>query len=812
MKQTDIDSIKQKITAKLKHHFGRTMETATLDQIYKAVGICVRDEIMDRWAESNAEAERRGLKKLYYLSAEFLMGRALTNNMINLGKYQLYVQALSEMGFNIKEVEDQEKDAGLGNGGLGRLAACFLDSLSTLNLPACGCGIRYEFGLFRQRILEGEQVEVPDNWTEKGYIWEVPCTDERYEVRFDGEIEEVWTDEGMKIFYRNYHTVYAIPYDMPILGYEAKLPATLRLWSARATSRLDLASFNRGEYVHATAEKDLAEVISKVLYPENNHEQGRLLRLKQFYFLASATMQSIVRHHKEVYGDLHTLPDKIVIQINDTHPTLAIPELLRILMDEEGFSWEESYDIVSRIFNYTNHTIMTEALECWSAPMFRSLLPRIYRIIETMNEKFCAAMWKTYPGDWEKISRMSILAYDEIRMANLCIIACRRVNGVSQLHANILKTKAFRDFYTAMPDKFLGITNGVTPRRWLAVANPGLTQLIKEAIGDGFLKDYRELAKLEAFADDAAFLERFANVKAANKRRFAAYVKERQGVVLDPDGIFDVHAKRLHEYKRQLLKVLHILHLYNRIMAGEPFDGPPCTFIFAAKAPPGYEKAKNIIRLINAVGDLVNNEPCCKGKIAVFFLENYGVSVAEKLIPAANLSEQISTAGREASGTGNMKFMMNGAVTLGTMDGANVEICEQVGLDNMFIFGARVEELSRLEKYGSYRAGEYFEKDPFLRDALTRLIDGTLPVSDEHQFSNIYQSLLFGDYEKPDRYYLLYDFESYAAAFQQATQSYCDAKKWQRMAVINTARSGFFSSDRTLGEYNAQVWNLTPLK
>ncbi len=811
MAKSNVTTVKNNILAALKHDFGSTIENATPDQVYKAVGLCIRDEIMEKWTEGNARIEREQKKKLYYLSAEFLMGRALVNNMISLGEFDIYQQALRELGYDLNEIEEQESDAGLGNGGLGRLAACFLDSLATLELPAIGCGIRYEYGLFRQRILDGEQVEVPDNWTEKGYVWEVPRTDERYEVRFDGEIEEIWTNEGLKIVHKNYHTVYAVPYDMPIIGYQSSLPSTLRLWSARAANRLDLKYFNRGDYIHAMAERELAEVISKVLYPENNHEQGKQLRLKQFYFLASATIQSIVRQHKAQYGDLRTLPDKITIQLNDTHPTMAIPELIRILLDEEGFGWDEAYDIATRVFNYTNHTIMVEALECWSEPMFKQLLPRIYKIIETINERFCNKLWEVYPGDWDKISQMSIIAYGEIRMTNLLICVCGKVNGVSQLHGEILKTKAFRDFYVAMPDKFLGITNGVTQRRWLAAANPGLTKLITQAIGPDFLADWREFDKLLPFADDAAFCEEFDAVKRENKERFCSFIKRSQNVELDPDWIFDVQAKRLHEYKRQLLKVLHILHLYNRIIAGEPFTTRPCAFLFAAKAAPGYAKAKNIIRLINAVADLVNNDPRTKDKIRVVFLENYSVSSAELLIPAANISEQISTAGREASGTGNMKFMLNGAVTIGTMDGANVEMFERLGPENIFIFGARVEDINYMETYNTYHAGEYFEKNPALRDAVTRLIDGTLPAP-AGQFSDIYQSLLFGDFDRADKYYLFYDFPSYGETLSQVFQAYEDRAAWNRMAVINTARAGYFSSDRTIEEYNSQIWHLDSLK
>ena len=811
MAKLDVNTVKENIIAALKHDFGRTIANASPDQVYKSVGMCIRDEIMERWTEGNARIEREHKKKLYYLSAEFLMGRALVNNMISLGEFDVYQQALRELGFDMNEIEDQESDAGLGNGGLGRLAACFLDSLATLELPAVGCGIRYEYGLFRQRILDGQQVEVPDNWTEMGYVWEVPRTDERYEVRFEGEIQEVWTNERLKIVHKNYQSVYAVPYDMPIIGYQSDLPSTLRLWSARAANRLDLNYFNRGDYIHATAERELAEVISKVLYPENNHEQGKQLRLKQFYFLSSATMQAIVRNHKRLYGDLHTLPDKITVQLNDTHPTLAIPELIRILLDEEGYGWDEAYDIASRVFNYTNHTIMIEALECWAEPMFKQLLPRIYKIIETINENFCKKMWQVYPGDWDKISQMSIIAYGEIRMTNLLICVCGKVNGVSQLHGEILKTKAFRDFYVAMPNKFLGITNGVTQRRWLAAANPGLTKLMTEAIGPEFLKDWRQFDKLLPFGDDPAFCEKFEAVKRENKERFCKFIKRTQGVELDPNWIFDVQAKRLHEYKRQLLKVLHILHLYNRIVSGESFDTKPVVFLFAAKAAPGYAKAKNIIYLINSVANLVNNDPRTRDKIRVVFLENYSVSSAELLIPAADISEQISTAGREASGTGNMKFMLNGAITIGTMDGANVEMYERLGEDNIFIFGARVEDINYMETYNTYHAGEYFEKDPALREAVTRLIDGTLPAP-AGQFSDIYQSLLFGDFDRADKYYLFYDFQSYDHTLDQVFRAYEDRPRWNRMAVHNTARAGFFSSDRTIEEYNRLIWHLQPLK
>ena len=800
-----------KIQGKLKRHFGKTLDNANLDHIYEAVALCIRDEIMDRWIAAKSNVKKSGMKVLYYMSAEFLIGRGLVNNMINLDLFDKYNEALKSIGIDLLDVEKEENDAALGNGGLGRLAACFLDSLSTLNLPAMGCGIRYEHGLFRQRILDGAQVELEDNWIDTGYVWEVETPEEQVEIHFGGEIKEEWTENGLKIHHYNYHTVLAVPYDMPIVGYETAMPATLRLWSARAKKNLDMTYFNRGDYTRAMEEKELAEVISKVLYPEDNHEAGKQLRLKQFYFFTSATMQYIVNRHKRLYGDVRTLPDYAVVQINDTHPTLAIPELMRILMDEEGLGWDEAENIVGRMFNYTNHTILSEALECWPKDMFKLLLPRVYSIIETINEKYCQRLWKAFPGDFDKISALSIVAYNEIRMANLCVACCHRVNGVSQIHGNILKQSLFRDNYVMEPSKFLAITNGITHRRWLAKANPALTQFICKYIGKDFLSDYREFEKLMNYVDDPEYLEGFAAVKKENKKRLAKYVKDTQGIVLNQNAIFDVQAKRLHEYKRQLLKVLHILHLYNQIKKDPGCFTQPMVFLFAAKASPGYVRAKNIIRLINAVADLVNNDPDTRDILQVVFIENYCVSSAEILIPATDISEQLSTAGKEASGTGNMKFMMNGAVTLGTMDGANVEIFEQVGKENIFIFGATVEEINYMQKYNTYKPAQIYEKEPDIREALGHLIDRSLPGVSDRQFADLYHSLVFGDFDRADQYYLLYDFRSYNNAFNKAVKAYQDPKKWFKMAAINTAKSGVFSSDRTIEEYNEEIWHLRPL-
>ena len=809
IKRESARKIRGDIEGKLTRYYGRTLESASDEERFQAVALCVRDRIVEQWVSANEETEKKGLKRLYYLSAEFLMGRALVNNMINLGALDEYREALHEIGYSLEKLETQENEAGLGNGGLGRLAACLLDSLSTLNLPATGCGIRYEYGIFRQQIVDGAQVEVPDDWAQQGDVWEIERLGEQVQVRYGGTVEEIWTKDGLRVVHKDYQAVGAIPYDMPVMGYESRMPATLRLWRAQCPVAFDLQSFNKGDYACMLQQKELAESISKVLYPEDDHVAGRLLRLKQFYFLTSATMQSIVRDHKRRYEDLRTLPDKVVLQINDTHPTLAIPELMRILLDEEHMGWDEAYGIVSRVFNYTNHTVMQEALEAWPEQLFKSLLPRIYTIVKAINDKFSEQLWKRFAGDWDRISKMSIIAYDEIRMANLCIAVCAHVNGVSQLHGNILKTKTFRDFYAIAPEKFLAITNGITPRRWLASANPALASLIADHIGDGFMRDWNELERLKKHIGNKKFLAEFAEVKKENKRRLAEYVYAAQGDEINADWVFDTQAKRLHEYKRQLLKVLHILHLYNRLVDDPSFSlSQPVVFLFAAKASPGYRKAKNIIRLINAVGGLVNNDSRTKDKIRVVFLENYNVSLAERLIPATEISEQLSTAGREASGTGNMKFMLSGAVTLGTLDGANVEMLEQVGAENIFIFGAHSEEIAKMEADGSYHPLEYFNNNAHIHKAVSRLVDGTLPVDDKELFRGIYNSLLTGDYDRADKYFLLYDFDAYDKAFLSAMDAYADTDNWVKKAAANMACAGFFSADRTVEEYNRQIWGL----
>ena len=806
--------IEQNISGKLKRHFGKTVEDATVEQIYQACAMTVRDEIMDHYTATQEALKSFEGKRLYYLSVEFLMGRALSNNIMNLEKTQAYRLAMRNLGLDMDEVLEREPDAGLGNGGLGRLAACFLDSLSTMELPVMGCGIRYEYGLFRQRIVDGYQVEMPDTWLENGNAWEILKNEDTVEVHFGGRIEEDWSGEKMVIHHVDYNTVNAVPYDVPILGYDSKTTGVLRLWSAKSPTRIDMGYFNRGDYIRASEEKELSETISKVLYPEDNNHEGKLLRLKQHYFFVSATMQYALNTFKKQYGtQFHLLPEKIAVHINDTHPGLAIPELMRLLMDEEGLGWEEAQDICRRVFAYTNHTVMGEALERWPEQMFRELIPRIHTIVTVMNERYCQYLWQQFPGQWDRISAMAIIGYGEVRMANLCVAMGHSVNGVSALHTEILKSDTFKDFYALEPQKFCSITNGVTHRRWLKQANPRLAELVTEAIGPGWITQPDQLARLKPFADDPAFRERFAAIKRANKARMADHIRAELGVAVDPDSIFDVQAKRLHEYKRQLLNCLHILYLYDQLVENPNLAITPQTFLFAAKAAPGYHRAKLIIKLINAIAELIDNHPATRGKIKVAFLPNYSVSLAEKLMPAADISEQISTAGKEASGTGNMKFMLNGAITLGTLDGANVEILEQVGPQNIFIFGLTAPEVDALFASGGYRSVNEYETNAALRRTLDHLIDGTLCPDQPRLFSELYQALLFGDNGgMADPYLLLKDFASYAHTHELCEAAYRDADRWQRMAVLNTASCGVFSSDRTIADYNRLIWHLEPLK
>ena len=810
----DKDSIKASIIGKLQRYNGRTIEEASNGQIYRALASTVRDQIMQKWMISREERKTNNNKRLFYLSVEFLMGRSLYTNILNLVSLDAYKQALDELHIDVDKVLQEEPEPALGNGGLGRLAACFMDSLASLDLPAMGCSIRYEYGLFRQKIVDGQQVELPDYWLGNGNVWEMPVMEDACEVHFNGHVE-MGNENGRTVFrHVGYNTVEAVPYDMPLVGYDTSTVNSLRLWSARAPKRIDLSDFNHGHYVQASEEKELAEAISNILYPEDNHYEGKLLRLKQQYFFTSATLQYILKDFKKLNGtNWSKLPEKVVIHINDTHPGLAIPELMRLLMDEEGLGWDEAQQIVSRTMAYTNHTIMAEALEKWPEDMVKSLLPRIYQILVEMNKRLCARLWNFFPGEAERVGRMAIIAYGYIHMANLCVAMTFSTNGVSQLHGDILKQETFHDFYLVMPEKFSAITNGITHRRWLMACNPELTKLICDTIGTDWVKDPELLHDLAPYADDAAFREQFEKIKHNNKVRLSNFLKEHQGAIVDPNFIFDAQSKRLHEYKRQMLNALHILVLYNRIVNDPNFTMHPRVFIFGSKAAPGYNRAKQIIRFINGLSALIAKHPRASKMLQVVFLENYDVSSAQMLIPATEISEQISTASKEASGTGNMKYMMNGAITIGTMDGANVEISEQVGMDNIYIFGMRSDTVLDMYRERNYNPMTIFETNQELRLAMTQMIDGTVLPDAPSALQDLYHSLLIGDWgNMADPFFVLKDFGSYSMAQRRIDADYADRDKWNRMAVINTAMSGVFSSDRTIREYNDTIWHLDPLK
>ena len=810
----DKDSIKASIIGKLQRYNGRTIEEASNGQIYRALASTVRDQIMQKWMISREERKTNNNKRLFYLSVEFLMGRSLYTNILNLVSLDAYKQALDELHIDVDKVLQEEPEPALGNGGLGRLAACFMDSLASLDLPAMGCSIRYEYGLFRQKIVDGQQVELPDYWLGNGNVWEMPVMEDACEVHFNGHVE-MGNENGRTVFrHVGYNTVEAVPYDMPLVGYDTSTVNSLRLWSARAPKRIDLSDFNHGHYVQASEEKELAEAISNILYPEDNHYEGKLLRLKQQYFFTSATLQYILKDFKKLNGtNWSKLPEKVVIHINDTHPGLAIPELMRLLMDEEGLGWDEAQQIVSRTMAYTNHTIMAEALEKWPEDMVKSLLPRIYQILVEMNKRLCARLWNFFPGEAERVGRMAIIAYGYIHMANLCVAMTFSTNGVSKLHGDILKQETFHDFYLVMPEKFSAITNGITHRRWLMACNPELTKLICDTIGTDWVKDPELLHDLAPYADDAAFREQFEKIKHNNKVRLSNFLKEHQGAIVDPNFIFDAQSKRLHEYKRQMLNALHILVLYNRIVNDPNFTMHPRVFIFGSKAAPGYNRAKQIIRFINGLSALIAKHPRASKMLQVVFLENYDVSSAQLLIPATEISEQISTASKEASGTGNMKYMMNGAITIGTMDGANVEISEQVGMDNIYIFGMRSDTVLDMYRERNYNPMTIFETNQELRLAMTQMIDGTVLPDAPSALQDLYHSLLIGDWgNMADPFFVLKDFGSYSMAQRRIDADYTDRDKWNRMAVINTAMSGVFCSDRTIREYNDTIWHLDPLK
>ena len=810
------EALKSEIIGKINRHFGKVLEEATPQMVYAACALTVRDKIMEKWAQSHREVKKEGSKKLYYLSFEFLMGRLLCTNVLNLMQTADYEEVLADLGYSLSDIAELENDAGLGNGGLGRLAACFIDSLTTLDLPAYGCTLRYEYGLFRQKIVDGFQTELPDTWLEHGNAWEVARPEEAVKVSFGGDVHTYWEDGRMKVSYSNERTVLAVPYDVPLCGYDSKIINKLRLWGAQSTSDFNMHAFNAGDYSRAIEEKELASVISKVLYPEDNHTEGKELRLKQQYFLVSATLQWILKEFESRNGaDWSKLPDKIVIHINDTHPTMAIPELMRILMDEKGLNWEESWDIVTHVFAYTNHTVMSESLEKWPQDMFRRVVPRLYMILEEMNRRLMERVEAFYPGDKGKHDYMAILSNNQVSMANTCLASVFAVNGVSKLHTDILKQDIFRDYYMMDKDRFHAITNGITFRRWIANCNPELTKLIDKTIGKGWLKDADKLAKLAKFANDEDFQKKYDKIKRANKKMVADYILEHNGVQVNPDSIFDIQCKRLHEYKRQMMNILHIIVEYNRILTDANYaeNYYPKTYIFGAKAAPGYKRAKTIIKLINSVGEMINNDARINDKIKVIFIENYGVSIAEKLVTAADVSEQISTAGKEASGTGNMKFMLNGAVTVGTMDGANVEMYEQVGEDNIYIFGLRADEVdARLRVMGNDEVKNIYATNAHLRGALEQLINGSIVPGNTNIFMDLYNTLLFGDYGYADTYMVLRDFEDYMRTQEQISKDYQDRKTWIAKQIMNTAMAGFFSSDRTIKEYNEKIWKLNPIK
>ena len=793
-------AIKQGVLNKLKRHFGRTPEEATDLQLYKAVSLAVRDEVMEYWQNSVHKAEANKNKVVYYLSLEFLMGRFLASNLVALEKYDQYSQALAEMGIDLEKLENVEQDAGLGNGGLGRLAACFMDSLACLGLPAIGCGIRYDYGLFRQKIVDGQQIEMPDNWLENGCSWEIARPEEQFEILFFGNVKE-YTDENGRLCFttENANKVLAMPYDIPIMGFRSGVANTLRIWSARSPQYFDMAYFGQGEYIRASAERELAETISRVLYPNDSHNAGKSLRLQQQYFFTSATLQYMLARHKRMGLPVEKLADYAAVQINDTHPAIAIAELMRLLLDQEKMGWDEAFEICRNVFSYTNHTIMSEALEKWPCYLMENMLPRVYMIIQEINRRFCA------PLTDEQSMAMAPIAFSQVRMANLCLAACHRVNGVSGLHTEILRNNLFKDFNNLNPELIMPVTNGITPRRWLVQANPGLANLISGSLGTtDWVNDMPQIARIEEHLEDEAFLKELAAIKRKNKQRLADYILKNNGIEVDVDSIFDIQVKRLHEYKRQLLNALHILHLYFDITENG-VKHKKHTFIFGAKASPGYVRAKQTISLICAIADLVNNDPRTKDILKVVFIENYGVSNAQIIIPASDISQQISLAGKEASGTGNMKFMMNGAVTVGTMDGANVEMHGLLGDDNIFIFGLRTDEVNGLYASG-YNPKDYYQDDIRIRRVVDALADGTLNSS----VASMKEYLLNGDGGYADPYLCLRDFGSYAAVMEEAEKQF-GTKQWLQKSLINIARSWYFSSDRSISEYNEKIWKLTQL-
>ena len=805
------DVFKRDVRNNVKTLFRKEVEEATPQQLFQAVSYAVKEAIIDDWLATQKQYEKDDPKTVYYMSMEFLLGRALGNNLINMTAYKEVKEALEEMGIDLNVIEDQEPDPALGNGGLGRLAACFLDSLATLGYASYGCGIRYRYGMFKQKIRDGYQVEAPDNWLKDGNPFELRRPEYAKEVRFGGNIRVEYDETGKTHFVQeNYESVMAIPYDYPIVGYGNHIVNTLRIWDAEAIVDFQLDSFDRGDYHKAVEQENLAKNIVEVLYPNDNHIAGKELRLKQQYFFVSASIQAAITKFKKKHGDISKLPEKVTFQMNDTHPTVAVAELMRILLDEENLGWNEAWDITTKCCAYTNHTIMAEALEKWPIDLFSRLLPRIYQIIQEIDRRFIAQVRAQYPGNEEKVKKMAILMDGQVKMAHLAIVAGYSVNGVAKLHTEILKNQEMKDFYQMMPEKFNNKTNGITQRRFLMHANPLLADWVTEKLGTKeWITDLSKMSGLKEWLDDEEALKEFMTIKFKNKERLAAYIKENNGVEVDPRSIFDVQVKRLHEYKRQLLNILHVMYLYNQIKEHPEMSFYPKTYIFGAKASAGYIRAKEIIKLINSVADVINNDRSINGKLKVVFIEDYRVSNAELIFAAADISEQISTASKEASGTGNMKFMMNGAPTLGTMDGANVEIVDEVGIDNAFIFGLSADEVINYEQNGGYNPYDIYNNDPDIHRVVDQMVDGTYSNGDTEMYRDLYNSLLNNQGgSRADMYFILKDFRSYADAQARAMEAYKDKEKWAKMALKNTACCGKFSADRTIQEYVDDIWHL----
>ncbi len=810
-KRFDKETFKKDVKNNVRILYRREIEEATPQQIFQAVSYAVKEAIIDDWLATQKTYDKEDPKTVYYMSMEFLMGRALGNNLINMTAYKDVKEALDEMGIDLNVIEDEEPDAALGNGGLGRLAACFLDSLATLGYAAYGCGIRYHYGMFKQKIKDGYQVETPDNWLKNGNPFELRRDEYAKEVRFGGTIRVEYNEEEQRNYYiqENYESVLAIPYDMPVVGYGNHVVNTLRIWDAQAITEFKLDEFDRGEYHKAIEQENLAKNIVEVLYPNDNHYAGKELRLKQQYFFVSASIQALLARYKKKHSDVRKLYEKVTIQMNDTHPTVAVAELMRLLIDEEGLEWDEAWETTTKTVAYTNHTIMSEALEKWPIDLFSSLLPRVYQIIQEIDRRFVNQIREQYPNDEQKVASMAILRDGQVKMAHLAIVAGYSVNGVARLHTEILKHQELKDFYEMMPEKFNNKTNGITQRRFLLHGNPLLADWVTAHIGDGWITDLSQMERLKPLAEDAKARAEFMNIKYKNKERLADYIWKHNGIEVDPRSIFDVQVKRLHEYKRQLLNILHVMYLYNKIKEHPEMPFYPRTFIFGAKASAGYIRAKEIIKLINCVADVVNNDRSINGKLKIVFIEDYRVSNAELIFAAADVSEQISTASKEASGTGNMKFMLNGAPTLGTMDGANVEIVEEVGIENAFIFGLSSEEVINYEKNGGYNPQEIYFNDWDLKRVIDQLMDGTYSGGDREMFKDLYNSLLTGQgCPRPDTYFILKDFRSYAEAQERVEAAYRDTERWAKMALLNTASCGKFTSDRTIQDYVDEIWKL----